>query len=214
MYEENTRTIECSNCKEINKINSTTDNNFFVTYPLETQLKEVISQNIHSFLSNEENVNDNSDISDINDGKLYKETNILQHRKITLTLNTDGIQVFKSKNKSLWPIQFIINELPVHKRFQSKHILVFGLWYDAHHPPMEIFLKPIMKELITLKSTGLTVKHKNQDFLFDVSLICATLDAPAKSSVQNIVLHSGYYSCSYCEHPGELIDGYVKYPLL
>lgn len=91
--------------------------------------------------------------------------------------------------------------------------MVSGLWYDCKHPPMKLLLKPktaVMKELIALKQTGLIVKFKKENVVFDVSLICATLDAPAKSSVQNIVLHSGYYSCSYCEHPGEAIDGYVK----
>lgn len=76
---------------------------------------------------------------------------------------------------------------------------------------MELFLKPIMKELISLKSNGMTLKYKKQNIVFDVSLICSTLDAPAKSSVQNIVLFNGYNSCSYCDHPGELVDGNVKY---
>lgn len=213
MYEENAQTMECLNCKKINKISSTTDNNFFVTYELEIQLKEVIEQNIYDFMEHQETLNCNNDISDINDGKLHKSRNVGEsYHEVTLTLNTDGIQVFKSKNKSLWPIQFIINELPINKRFQTKNILVSGLWYDSKHPPMELFLKPVIKELITLKTTGLTVKYKKQEVVFNVSLICATLDAPAKSSVQNIVLFNGYDSCSYCEHPGELIDGYVKYP--
>lgn len=68
-----------------------------------------------------------------------------------------------------------------------------------------------MKELISLKSNGLALKYNKQNVVFDVSLICATLDAPAKSAVQNIVLFNGYDSCSYCDHLGELVDGYVKY---
>lgn len=211
MYEENARSMECTNCKTINHISSTTDNNYFVTYQLESLLKEVISQNINDLVDNEEHNNDT--ISDITDGNLYKETKVPNVNRVTLTLNTDGVQVFKSKNKSLWPIQFIINELPIKKRFLKKNLLVTGLWFHSTHPPMDLFLKPIMKELISLKTNGLTVKCKKQQFKFDVSLICATLDAPAKSSVQNIMLHSGYYSCSYCEQRGESIEGYVKYPL-
>lgn len=206
------RNKECPNCKKSNQINSTTENNYFVIYPLENLLKEVITQNIEDFVCDREQTNDS--MSDITDGDLYKSgTQYLnRNHKITLTLNTDGVQVFKSKNKSLWPIQFTINELPINKRFQTKNILVTGLWFNSTHPPMELFLKPVLKELIELQSTGLTVKYKKQDWTFDVNLICATLDAPAKSSVQNIVLHSGYYSCHYCEHPGELVDQFVKYP--
>lgn len=78
MYENNLRTMECPHCKTSNKINSATETNYFVTYQLESILKEVISQNIHDFISNQQNDNSNDDISDINDGKLY----IKNHKQI------------------------------------------------------------------------------------------------------------------------------------
>ena len=31
---------------------------------------------------------------------------------VSLTMNTDGVQVFHSSNYSLWPLFFLINELP------------------------------------------------------------------------------------------------------
>lgn len=53
-------------------------------------------------------------MTDITDGELYNKTQVLKKvHKVTLTLNTDGVQVFKSKTKSLWPIQLIVNELPI-----------------------------------------------------------------------------------------------------
>lgn len=159
MYEGNIKNMECPNCKKSNKINSTTDNNYFVTYQLESLLKEVILENIEDFIVTREKTNDN--ITDISDGKLYNETQVINKvHKVTLTLNTDGVQVFKSKNKSLWPIQLIVNELPIKKRFQTKNILVSGLWYDTTHPPMELFLKPIIYEgthLIEIKWIGIKI---------------------------------------------------------
>ena len=35
---------------------------------------------------------------------------------ISLTLNTDGIPVFRSSNFSFWPLYLMINELPFHLR--------------------------------------------------------------------------------------------------
>lgn len=74
MYEEKKQIIQCPHCNTSNRINSTTDNNFFVTYQLESILKEVILQNIDDFIEKQHIVNENEGISDIYDGKLYKET--------------------------------------------------------------------------------------------------------------------------------------------
>lgn len=36
---------------------------------------------------------------------------------ISLTLNTDGVQVHSDSNKSFWPFLLVINELPKEERF-------------------------------------------------------------------------------------------------
>lgn len=62
--------------------------------PLEQQLKEIIQQNSGDFENNEPNVNNNGLITDIKDGKFYKEFLQLKNndrKKITLVMNTDGV---------------------------------------------------------------------------------------------------------------------------
>ena len=52
---------------------------------------------------------------DIYDGALYskmKSENVLNHDTISLKHNMDGISVFHSSGKDVWPIFFQINELP------------------------------------------------------------------------------------------------------
>ena len=61
-------------------------------------------------------------ISDLYDGKAYQihmvEGGFLSNpMNISLLLNTDGVQVFKSSNLSLWPVYLVINELPPHLRY-------------------------------------------------------------------------------------------------
>ena len=61
-------------------------------------------------------------ISDVYDGKAYQihiaEGGFLSNTmNISLLLNTDGVQVFKSSNLSLWPVYLVINELPPHLRY-------------------------------------------------------------------------------------------------
>ena len=39
-------------------------------------------------------------------------------------MNTDGVAVFKSSKKSLWPIWLVINELPPNERYTMKEVCV------------------------------------------------------------------------------------------
>ncbi len=41
---------------------------------------------------------------------------LLQSLAVIVVMNTDGAAVFKSSNLSLWPVYFVINELPPHLR--------------------------------------------------------------------------------------------------
>ena len=69
-------------------------------------------------------------IEDIFDGQLYKkhfdcegyflETSVAARGKeihLSLMVNTDGVSIFRSSNFSLWPVYFIMSELPPEKRY-------------------------------------------------------------------------------------------------
>lgn len=43
---------------------------------------------------------------------------------LSLTINTDGVSIFHSSNFGPWPIYFVINELPLKKRYS---LLAFHL---------------------------------------------------------------------------------------
>lgn len=65
-------------------------------------------------------------IRDILDGKLYKEKisngffkderGTSQELHISVQMNTDGVSLFRSSSFSVWPVYFVINELPPHLR--------------------------------------------------------------------------------------------------
>lgn len=53
-------------------------------------------------------------VKDVHGGLKYKELKRFTSLKnLTLTVNTDGVQLFKSSTVSMWPIWILINELPV-----------------------------------------------------------------------------------------------------
>ena len=75
-------------------------------------------------------------IEDIFDGELYRNhfdpkgyfhgTSTAARGKeihLSLMVNTDGVSIFRSSNYSLWPVYFVINELPPENRYQI--ILLF-----------------------------------------------------------------------------------------
>ena len=68
-------------------------------------------------------------ISDIYDGAEYKKHNFLLNDptkpgNVSLLMNTDGVAVFKSSKKSLWPIWLVINELPPNERYTINEVCV------------------------------------------------------------------------------------------
>ena len=58
-------------------------------------------------------------IRDIYDGQEYKmHSEFLScPSNVSLTMNTDGIAIFKSTTMNVWPIWLVINELPKRMRF-------------------------------------------------------------------------------------------------
>lgn len=72
-----------------------------------------------------------SNIEDMYDGQAYKD--VENHfstgaSNITLTWNSDGVQVYNSTSFSLWPFFLVVNELPPHKRYLSENMLIGGIW--------------------------------------------------------------------------------------
>lgn len=185
----------------------------FVTFSLESQLREMILNNSKDFIKDEDILTEDK-MTDIQDGMLFKQKPNCERFEISLTLNTDGVQVFKSKSKSLWPVQVIVNNLNPIYRFKTSNIIVTALWFNMKHPPMKILLKPLLEEIVNLRAKGLTMVIDNTTYVFNVSILCATLDAPAKAVVQNIIQFNGFCSCSYCEHPGISVTTLVRYPNL
>lgn len=200
--------ILCQVCATNNYCSSNKSDNFFITLPIKERLEEIVSKKLEH-LTNRTPPNNSNTISDITDGMLYKNLKSFGIRsnvhRLTLTLNTDGVQVLKSKSKSLWPVQATINELDPSERFLTKNIVLLGLWFHQSHPNMQILLKQLVLDLQKLKTDGLKVELNGQTYIFHVTLLCGSFDGPAKAAVQNLTQHNGYYSCHYCENRGEAV---------
>lgn len=112
-------------------------------------------------------------------------------KTLLLSINIDGLPLFKSSGASLYPI---LGSIPC-----SQQIFLIGCYY-GHKKPKDFndFLKDFVDETIDLITSGYNCRGKTYNVKIH-KLIC---DAPAKAAVLNIILHTGYYSCTKCTVKG------------
>lgn len=105
-------------------------------------------------------------------------------------------------------------------RFKKDYILLAGLWCSNQKPPAFSFLEPTLSCLNSLENKGI---YAHLNFLFislflnigfkvnipgigkksvKATLLCVTLDLPAKAAMLNCNQFNGAHGCSTCKHPG------------
>ena len=116
---------------------------------------------------------------------------LLQH--IRLQINIDGLPLFKSSNKQLWPIQGMIENMPCKSPF------IIGLYFGVTKPTdLSAFLNRFVSEMVDLERDGISF----QDSHYSVSISAMICDAPARAYLKNVKGHSGYSGCERCVQSG------------
>ncbi|KAK3932572.1 PDZ domain-containing protein MAGIX [Frankliniella fusca] len=147
---------------------------------------------------------DASNFEDIYDGQAYKEAEkqfSIGDTNLTLSWNSDGLQIFNSSLMSLWPFYFVINELPPNKRFLTENLLIGGIWCGVTKPHPNFTLKNIWHDLKNLEK-GISINETSVNKVF-VKLLCGTCDAPARAYFMNMKTFAGFFSCPFCLCRGE-----------
>ena len=134
---------------------------------------------------------------------------------LTTTFNSDGSPLFKSSSFSIWPIQFVINEMPFDVRIARP--MVSGLWFRRHKPDMNVFLKPFVSYMNRLPEVGVPCIVENVERQIKIYTKCCVVDAVARPLMQGLSQFTGYFGCSWCLHLGTYVKsgkkGCVKYTL-
>lgn len=206
-FSNNTVTCECGDGYE-SSVSSLNGGNYFVTISIKYQLQELLMRPDLDIIYTHASNRRRRVMSDIYDGKIYREllgycerTN--KNPPLTITFNTDGSPVFKSTSKSsLWPIQFILNEISPRQRFNQENVMLAGLWFGKS-PNVDVFFKPFIDELNALSTDGLAWRTSDGSIVqTPVFGICCVTDSAARPKVQKHHLHNGSHGCGYCLHPG------------
>ncbi|KAJ8007744.1 hypothetical protein DPEC_G00097390 [Dallia pectoralis] len=110
---------------------------------------------------------------------------------LELSFNVDGLPLFKSSGKSMWPILCAVMLSPV-------TIFPTALTCGTKKPTDLAFLEDTVTDLTEVLANGLDYRKKN----IKVIVRCFVCDAPAKALIKNTKCYSGYYGCERCTQRG------------
>ena len=100
--------------------------------------------------------NNDQMIVDFYDGRNYKRLlnyvdgdGFRNKSNLTLLVNTDGISRSTKSNQSIHPVFFVINELPLEKRFCIDNVIVAGFSVGNSKPDFDSYMTSIKAELLS-----------------------------------------------------------------
>lgn len=123
------------------------------------------------------------------------------HQYFDLTFNIDGLPIYKSSSTDIWPILIDVNGMNL--------VLPVALYMGKKKPDFHLYLKPLIDEILELKTSGLDLNSELNLKLRNVTFV---LDAPAKSSVLFIESHNSKNGCPYCRCESISINRRMCFP--
>lgn len=196
----------CSVCGNEYSLKKMNNGHFFIELPLREQIEKKLSENADILTFNTKS--NSADITDFFDGDLFKSlrAKVESGPLVTLTLNTDGVKVFKSKKKgSLWPIQMFINEVPRNKRLKIDNIILTGIWFGKDIC-FDLYFKPLTEELKSLDENKICANVNSVNELVTIRVLYISADSPAKCKFLKLKQYNGKFGCNYCLHPGVTVE--------
>ena len=122
--------------------------------------------------------------------------------EIHITLNVDGLLLYKSARTVFWPILCHLSNI------QRNVVFPVVITCGIGKPKDLDLLLDTVDELKALLRNGLFINEKR----FTLILMCIVCDAPARSLVKCTKLYSGYYGCDKCNQRGAYTEGKVTFP--
>lgn len=119
---------------------------------------------------------------------------------IKISINIDGLPLYKSSNLQLWPILGLIKTTVIRP-------FVIGIFCGVSKPkPLNEYFEQFINELKNIADGFI---ENNRRYKVEIhSIVC---DAPAKAFIKCIKSPGGYFCCDKCTEEGEYIKGRVVF---
>ena len=121
--------------------------------------------------------------------KLHSESDNL----ITLTLNTDGMVVYKKGHISAWPFYLTINELPMVLKYKIKNVIISAIYIGYRKIDNLEAINKIMHQISSFRNN---VEIKSRQIQIEV--IYGAFNKPARSLALNCQSSNAFYGCVFC----------------
>jgi len=156
----------------------------------------------------------NKCIHDIHDGKLHKRYLTEYANVLSYNGSTDGAPLGHKTNRSIWPLSFILNDIPANIRF--KYVLLGGIMIVEHEPSHDLtnlYLESFVEQTTELQENGILLRNINDssEMLLKPTILCFSTDSVARPLLQFRLKFNGYFGCSYCYQKGTFIRT-MRYP--
>ena len=112
-------------------------------------------------------------------------------QSLDISLNIDGLPLFRSTRTTVWPILCALHLNPV-------SVFPITLTLGKSKPNDLEFIEDTIQCVSALLQHGLEFDNR----LLQVNLRCVVCDAPARAMVKSIKQYSGYYGCERCTQKG------------
>ncbi len=123
----------------------------------------------------------------------------MESNDVHLSVNIDGIPLFKSSSVQFWPILVKCGHFDP---------FIVAMFSGQHKPsPLEEYLKDFVTEYKHIKENGIVYKGQTYTVNID-ALIC---DAPARAYLKCIKGHTSYESCERCLIRGARVEGRIVF---
>ncbi|XP_073841182.1 uncharacterized protein [Musca autumnalis] len=123
---------------------------------------------------------------------------------LIIDIGIDGLSLFKSSPKEVWPILGRIQNVP------TTEVFLIGVYVGPKKPyNINCYLHDFVKEFSDLQMSGIFLKGKK----INIHLRAIICDAPAKAFVCGIKGHNSFNGCTKCQQIGERVDNVNTYSI-
>ena len=122
---------------------------------------------------------------------------------LNLQFNVDGLPLFKSAKTSLWPIL-----MKVTNNCTYEYPLPINIFVGNGKPDLERYTTQFIKELEHLHEHP----YVSNEMTLVIDKVTFIADAPARSFLQCVKSHTGYFGCAICRQRGIYLENHVVFP--